>query len=127
MTVRVTEQRSSARTVIAFSLAVIACCTLTFIIMLLAGSSAVRPQQPTPPQRVLDADAVERAVLNKAQSKGEFAKPPTIDDVVCPASITVKVGREFDCYVFGVGDDTNIGQDSVQVKIEDDQGSLSLD
>ncbi|MFJ8750948.1 hypothetical protein ACIREO_16645 [Streptomyces sp. NPDC102441] len=52
-----TDQRSFARTVIALSLAVIACCALTPTIMLLTGSPAVQPQ------RVLDQDALARVVL----------------------------------------------------------------
>ncbi|WP_406259631.1 DUF4333 domain-containing protein [Actinacidiphila glaucinigra] len=114
-----TDQRSFARTVIALSLAVIACCTLTFTIMLLAGSPAVQPQ------RVLDQDALARAVLNHVNS-ADFAKPPTIDDVSCPASIPVEAGREFDCNVDGVGDGHSSGHAWVKVKINDDQGDLSM-
>jgi hypothetical protein len=115
----VTDQRSFARTVIALSLAVIACCALTFTIMLLAGSPAVRSQ------RVLDQDALARAVLNNIKPD-DFAKPPTIDDVVCPASIPVEAGREFECNVDGVGDGNSSGHAWVKVKIKDDQGDLSL-
>ncbi|TXL86630.1 DUF4333 domain-containing protein [Streptomyces sp. IB2014 016-6] len=118
-TVRVTDQRSFARTVIALSLAVIACCALTFTIMLLAGSPAVQPQ------RVLDQDALARAVLNNVNS-ADFAKPPTIDDVSCPASIPVEAGREFKCKVNGVRDGNSSGLAWVKVKIDDDQGDLSL-
>ncbi|MFJ2561212.1 MULTISPECIES: DUF4333 domain-containing protein [unclassified Streptomyces] len=114
-----TDQRSFARTVIALSLAVIACCALTFTIMLLAGSPAVQPQ------RVLDQDALARSVLNNVKS-ADFAKPPTIDDVSCPASIPVEVGREFECNVDGVGDSNTSGHAWVKVKIKDDQGDLSL-
>ncbi|WP_327258432.1 DUF4333 domain-containing protein [Streptomyces sp. NBC_01240] len=116
-----TDQRSFARTVIALSLAVIACCALTFIIMLLAGSPAVQPQ------RVLDQDALARAVLNNVNS-ADFAKPPSIDDVSCPASIPVEAGREFECKVdgVGVGDGSRSGHAWVKVKIKDDQGGLSL-
>ncbi|MCI3220869.1 DUF4333 domain-containing protein [Streptomyces sp. NP-1717] len=114
-----TDQRSFARTVIALSLAVIACCALTFTIMLLAGSPAVQPQ------RVLDQDALARAVLNNVNS-ADFAKPPTIDDVSCPASIPVETGREFECKVIGVGDGHRSGNAWVKVKIKDDQGDLSL-
>ncbi|MEU9064756.1 DUF4333 domain-containing protein [Streptomyces sp. NPDC048430] len=115
-----TDQRSFARTVIALSLAVIACCALTFTIMLLAGSPAVQPQ------RVLDQDALARAVLNNVESDDSFAKPPTIDDVSCPASIPVEAGREFKCNVVGVGDGNSSGLAWVKVKIKDDQGDLSL-
>jgi hypothetical protein len=121
MTVRVTDQRSFARNVIAFSLAVIACCALTVTIMLLAGSPAVQPQ------RVLDQDALARAVLNNVESDDSFAKSPTIDDVACPASIPVEAGREFECNVVGVGDGNSSGRAWVKVKIKDDQGTLSLD
>ncbi|MFI6702976.1 DUF4333 domain-containing protein [Streptomyces sp. NPDC050509] len=114
-----TEQRSFARTVIALSLALIACCALTFTIMLLAGSPAVQPQ------RVLDQDALARAVLNNVNS-ADFAKPPTIDDVSCPASIPVEAGRAFECNVDGVGDGNSSGHAWVKVKIKDDQGDLSL-
>ena len=55
-----------------------------------------------------------------------FAKPPTIDDVSCPASIPVEVGREFECTVVGVGDGNSSGRAWGKVKIEDDQGDLSL-
>ncbi|WP_432182129.1 DUF4333 domain-containing protein [Streptomyces sp. NBC_00063] len=115
-----TDQRSFARTVIALSLAVIACCALTFTIMLLAGSPAVQPQ------RVLDQDALARAVLNNVKSSADFAKPPTIDDVSCPASISVEAGREFECDVVGVGDGHRSGRAWVKVKIKDDQGDLSV-
>jgi hypothetical protein len=115
----VNDQRSFARTVIAFSLAVIACCALTVTIMLLAGSSAVR--QP----RVLDQDALARAVLNHVKP-ADFAKPPTIDDVICPASIPVETGREFDCNVDGIGDGSSSGHAWIKVKITNDQGDLSL-
>ncbi len=115
-----TDQRSSARTVVALSLAVIACCALTFTIMLLAGSPAVQPQ------RVLDQDALARAVLNDVKSSDDFAKPPTIDDVSCPASVPVEAGREFECNVDGVGDGNSSGHAWVKVKIKDDQGDLSL-
>ncbi|MFJ1750128.1 DUF4333 domain-containing protein [Streptomyces sp. NPDC088116] len=115
-----TDQRSFARTVIALSLAVIACCVLTFTIMLLAGSPAVQPQ------RVLDQEALARAVLNHAESDSSFAKPPTIDDVSCPASIPVEAGREFECNV-GVGTGNTGGRAWVKVKIKDDQGDLSMD
>lgn len=54
--------------------------------MLLAGSPAVQPQ------RVLDQDALARAVLNHVESDDAFDKPPTIDDVTCPASIPVEAG-----------------------------------
>lgn len=114
------DQRSFARTVIALSLAVIACCALTFTIMLLAGSPAVQPQ------RVLDQDALARAVLNSVDSDDSFAKPPTIDDVSCPASVPVEVGQEFECTVDGVGDSNSSGHARVKVKIENDQGDLSL-
>ncbi|WP_377273364.1 DUF4333 domain-containing protein [Peterkaempfera sp. SMS 1(5)a] len=114
-----TDQRSFARTVIALSLAVIACCALTFTIMLLAGSPAVQPQ------RVLDQDALARAVLNDVKP-GDFAKPPTIDDVTCPASVPVEAGREFECTVDGVGDGHTSGHAWIKVKIKDDQGGLSL-
>ena len=116
-----TDQRSFARTVIALSLAVIACCVLTFTIMLLAGSPAVQPQ------RVLDQEALARTVLNNVESDDSFAKPPTIDDVNCPASIPVEAGREFECTVAGVGDSNSSGRAWVKVKIKDDQGDLSLD
>ncbi|WP_405475257.1 DUF4333 domain-containing protein [Streptomyces sp. NBC_00009] len=116
-----TDQRSFARNAIAFSLAVIACCALTVTIMLLAGSPAVQPQ------RVLDQDALARAVLNNVESDDSFAKPPTIDDVACPASIPVEAGREFECNVVGVGDGNSSGHAWVKVKIKDDQGTLSLD
>ncbi|WP_392673713.1 DUF4333 domain-containing protein [Streptomyces sp. LN785] len=115
-----TDQRSFARTVITLSLAVIACCALTFTIMLLAGSPAVQPQ------RVLDQDALARAVLNSVESDDSFAKSPTIDDVTCPASIPVEAGREFECNVVGVGDGNSSGHAWVKVKIKDDQGDLSL-
>ncbi|MFH8573241.1 DUF4333 domain-containing protein [Streptomyces sp. NPDC017993] len=115
-----TDQRSFARTVIAFSLAVISCCALTFTIMLLAGSPAVQPQ------RVLDQDALARAVLNDVKTSDDFAKPPTIDDVSCPASVPVEAGREFECNVDGVGDGNSSGHAWVKVKIKDDQGDLSL-
>ncbi|MFD6334396.1 DUF4333 domain-containing protein [Streptomyces niveus] len=115
-----TDQRSFARTVIALSLAVIACCALTFTIMLLAGSPAVQPQ------RVLDQEALARAVLNNVETDAEFVKPPTIDDVSCPASIPVEAGREFECKVVGVGDSNSSGRVWVKVKIEDDQGDVSL-
>jgi hypothetical protein len=115
----VADQRSSARTVIALSLAVIACCALTFTIVLLAGSPAVQPQ------RVLDQDALARAVLNHVNS-ADFAKPPTTDDVSCPASIPVEASREFKCNVDGVGDGNSSGHAWVKVKINDDQGDLSL-
>lgn len=105
-----TDQRSFARTVIALSLAVIACCALTFIIMLLAGSAAVQPQ------RVLDQDALARSVLNNVTST-DFATPPTIDDVSCPASIPVEAGREFECKVDGIGDSSKSGHAWVKVKI----------
>ncbi|MFF4751456.1 DUF4333 domain-containing protein [Streptomyces sp. NPDC002514] len=114
-----TDQRSFARTVIALSLAVIACCALTFTIMLLAGSPAVQPQ------RVLDQDALARAVLNNVNST-DFAKPPTIDDVSCPASVPVEAGQEFECKVDGVGDGHTSGHAWVKVKIQNDQGDLSL-
>ncbi|MFC9590558.1 DUF4333 domain-containing protein [Streptomyces sp. NPDC056944] len=114
-----TDQRSFARTVSAFSLAVIACCALTYTIMLLAGSPAVRPQ------RVLDQDALARAVLNNVSS-ADFAKPPTIDDVSCPASIPAEAGREFECKVEGVSDGSQSGHAWVKVRITDDQGGLSL-
>ncbi|MEV7571213.1 DUF4333 domain-containing protein [Streptomyces tanashiensis] len=114
-----TDQRSFARTVSAFSLAVIASCALTFVVMLLAGSPAVQPQ------RVLDQDALARAVLNHVDS-ADFAKPPTIDDVICPASVPVEAGREFECKVEGVGDGSKSGHAWVKVKVEDDQGGLSL-
>lgn len=114
-----TDQRSFVRTVIALSLAVIACCAFTFTIMLLAGSPAVQPQ------RVLDQDALARAVLNNV-TPADFAKPPTIDDVSCPASIPVEAGREFECNVDGVGDGNSSGHAWVKVKIKDDQGDLSL-
>jgi hypothetical protein len=104
----------------ALSSAVIACCALTFTIMLLAGSPAVQPQ------RVLDQDALARAVLNQVDL-ADFAAPPTIDDVTCPASIPVEAGREFECRVDGVGDGHTSGLAWVKVKIKDDQGSLSLD
>ncbi|MFI6123734.1 DUF4333 domain-containing protein [Streptomyces sp. NPDC051064] len=113
-----TDQRSFARAVIALSLAVIACCALTFTIMLLTGSPAVQPQ------RVLDQDALARAVLNNVESDDSFAKPPTIDDVSCPASIPVEAGREFKCNVVGVGNSSGLAW--VKVKIKDDQGDLSL-
>ncbi|MGV9347973.1 DUF4333 domain-containing protein [Streptomyces spiralis] len=116
-----TDQRSFARGVIAFSLAVIACCVLTVTIMLLAGSPVVQPQ------RVLDQDALARAVLNAVDTDDAFAKTPTIDDVVCPASIPVEAGREFECNVVGVGDGNSSGHAWVKVKIKDDQGKLSLD
>ncbi|MEV8354914.1 DUF4333 domain-containing protein [Streptomyces niveus] len=115
-----TDQRSFARTVIALSLAVIACCALTFTIMLLAGSPAVQPQ------RVLDQEALARAVLNNVETDAEFVKPPTIDDVSCPASIPVEAGREFECKVVGVGDSSSSGRVWVKGKIEDDQGDVSL-
>lgn len=115
-----TDQRSFARTVIALSLAVIACCALTFTIMLLAGSPAVQPQ------RVLDQDALARAVLNNVESDAAFVKPPTIDDVSCPASIPVEAGREFECDVAVVSDSNGKGRAWVKVKIEDDQGDLTL-
>lgn len=118
-TVRVTDQRSFARTVIALSLAVIAYCAATFTIMLLAGSHALQPQ------RVLDQDALARAVLNHVSS-ADFATPPTIDDVSCPTSIPVQTGREFECKVDGVGDGSRSGHAWVKVKIKDGQGSLSL-
>lgn len=114
-----TDQRSFARTVIALSLAVIASCVLTFTIMLLAGSPAVQLQ------RVLDQDAVARAVLNNVNA-ADFAKPPTIDDVTCPASIPVEVGREFECKVDGVGGNGTSGHAWVKVKIDNDQGDLAL-
>ncbi|MCZ4602700.1 DUF4333 domain-containing protein [Streptomyces sp. Lzd4kr] len=114
-----TDQRSFARTVIAFSLAVIACCALTFTIMLLAGSPVVQPQ------RVLDQDALARSVLNDVDST-DFAKPPTIDDVTCPASVPVETGQEFECKVDGLGDGHRSGHAWVKVRIKDDQGDLSL-
>ncbi|MEV7405381.1 DUF4333 domain-containing protein [Streptomyces sp. NPDC091267] len=114
-----TDQRSFARTVIALSLGVIACCALTFTIMLLAGSPAVQAQ------RVLDQDALARAVLNSVKS-ADFAEPPTIDDVSCPASIPVEPGREFECNVDGIGDGNSSGHAWIKVKIKDDQGDLSL-
>ncbi|MFI1223121.1 MULTISPECIES: DUF4333 domain-containing protein [unclassified Streptomyces] len=114
-----TDQRSPARTVVALSLAVIAGCALTYMIMLLAGSPAV--QSP----RVLDQDALARAVLNHV-NPAEFKEPPTIDDVTCPASVPVEAGREFECRVNGVGGDGTSGHAWAKVKIRDDQGTLSL-
>ncbi|MEU9749290.1 DUF4333 domain-containing protein [Streptomyces niveus] len=115
-----TDQRSFARTVIALSLAVIACCALTFTIMLMVGSPAVQPQ------RVLDQEALARGVLNNVESGADFVKPPTIDDVSCPASIPVEAGREFECKVVGVGDGSRSGRAWVKVKIENDLGEVSV-
>ncbi|MET9554644.1 DUF4333 domain-containing protein [Streptomyces sp. NPDC006645] len=116
-----TDQRSFSRTVMTLALAVIACCALTFTIMLLAGSPAVQPQ------RVLDQDALARTVLNGVETDPAFAKPPTLDDVICPASVPVEAGREFECTVAGVGDGNSSGRAWVKVKIKNDQGELSLD
>ncbi|WP_432168095.1 hypothetical protein [Streptomyces sp. bgisy031] len=57
-------------------------------------------------------------MLNNVNS-ADFAEPPTVDDVSCPASIPVEAGPEFECKVDGVGDRSRSGHAWVKVK---DQG-----
>ena len=105
------DQRSPVRTVVAVSLAVIACCALVSTIKVLTGA----------PPRVLDSDAVARSAIHVAAAS--VSNPPKIDDVSCPASIVVEVGREFECEINRRPGQA--GPEKVKLRIDDEQGKLS--
>jgi hypothetical protein len=110
----VTDRSSAAGKVIATSLAVIACCVLAVTVKVFAGSP-VEVDQP----RVLEQRALEQYVVDAVQYGASATV--TKDDVTCPASVTVEVGRTFECDV--QVDDSTTG---VTVKIENELGDLSV-
>lgn len=108
-----TGRRSAASTAIATSLAVIACCVLAVTVKVFVGSP-VEVNQP----RVLEQRALEQHVVDAVQYGA--SKTVTKDDVTCPASVTVEVGRTFECEA-QVDDVLTI----VTVEIESELGDLS--
>ncbi|MFI9488129.1 DUF4333 domain-containing protein [Promicromonospora sp. NPDC052451] len=108
-----TEQRRASDAVTATSLAVLACCVLALTVKVFAGSP-FEIDQP----RVLEQRALEQHVVD-AVSYGART-PVRTQDVICPASVVVEVGRTFECRVDVDGDST-----WVDVEIKDELGSLS--
>jgi len=92
---------------------VIACCALALTVKVFAGSP-VEVDQP----RVLEQRALEQHVVDAVQygAGGTVTK----DDVICPAAVTVEVGRTFECQVHLDGTVT-----TVAVEITSDLGDLS--
>jgi len=107
------DHRSFARSVIALSSAVVAACAVAVAVKVLTlGAVSVEPP------RVLDQTALEKQVAGEV---GGLKNTPGAR-VVCPLSVVVKEGAEFDCRVWG---DTN--PKTVHVKITSDQGALSME
>ncbi|MEV0892009.1 DUF4333 domain-containing protein [Promicromonospora sp. MEB111] len=109
-----TDQRRAASTVTATSLTVIACCALAMTVKVFAGSP-FEIDQP----RVLEQRALEQYVVDAVQ----YGAPRTVtkDDVTCPASVVVEVGRTFECDARVVDDTTST---TVTVEIVDELGNL---
>jgi hypothetical protein len=80
--VRVADQRNVALTVVAVSSAVVACCALAV---------TIKVMNAVPVQRVMDPKTLERLVADEADVETE--------DVACPASVVVEVGKKFECNV----------------------------
>lgn len=112
-TVRVTDQRNFARTVLALSSVVVAGCAVAVTIKVMTTDTV-----PVAPQRVLDQTALERQVA--AQVKGLGEEP--VDRTDCPLSVPVEVGGEFEC-------DVRVGSvpTRVVVKIVSDQGEIVME
>ena len=102
------DQRNFARTVMAFSSAVVAVCAVTLTIKVLTMDAL-----PVEATRVLDQDALERQVAEEVDGE--------VDSVACPVSVVVAVGAEFDCRVWAGSNPT-----TVFVKIISEQGDLSV-
>ena len=109
-----TDRSSAAGKVTATSLAVIACCFVAVTVKVFAGSP-FEIDQP----RVLEQRALEQYVADAVQHIASATV--TKDDVTCPASVLVEVGRTFDC-------DARVDDTStmVTVKIENELGDLSV-
>lgn len=109
-----TDQRRAASAVIATSLAVLACCAVAVTVKVFAGSP-FEVDQP----RVLEQRALEQFVVDAVQ----YGAPRTVtkDDITCPASVIVEVGRTFECDARVVDDVTST---TVTVEIEDELGNL---
>ncbi len=107
------DQRSLARTVVALSSAVVAVCAVAITVKVMT----LGPVSVEPP-RVLDQTALEKQVAGEV---GGLKDTPGAR-VICPLSIVVKEGTEFDCRVWG---DTN--PETVHVTITSDQGALSME
>lgn len=97
----------------ALSSAVVAACALVVTVKVMT----LGPVSVEPP-RVLDQTALEKQVATQA------AQVRSVPDarVVCPLSVVVKVGTEFDCRVYG-----GTNPETVFVKITSDQGALSME
>jgi hypothetical protein len=108
-----TDRHRAAGAVTATSLAVVAGCVLAVTVKVLVGS----PLEISEP-RVLDQRALEQHVVG-AVEYGASSEVRT-EDVTCPTSVTVEVGRTFECDV--QVDDT---QTTVVVEIQDELGDLS--
>jgi hypothetical protein len=108
----VTDKSSAAGNVTATSLAVIACCVLAVTVKVFAGSP-FEIDQP----RVLEQRALEQRVVDAVQHVANT--PVTKEDVTCPVSVVVEVGRTFECTA-DVDDDTVF----VTIEIESELGDL---
>ncbi|MEV0011279.1 DUF4333 domain-containing protein [Streptomyces sp. NPDC051840] len=106
------ENRRFPRSV-AFCSFVVAACAVVVTVKVLTFDT-VRVESPPPP-RVLDQTALEEQVRTYANSM-----EPSDAPVLCPLSVVVTKGAEFECTVH---DD---GVAVIEVEIVDEQGRLSL-
>ncbi|MCX4650022.1 MULTISPECIES: DUF4333 domain-containing protein [unclassified Streptomyces] len=107
------DQRNFARTVLAISSAVIACCAVAVTVKVMA-TDVISVEQT----RVLNQDALERQVAEVVLGP----KQASVQGVTCPVSVEVKVGNKVDCRVW---DGPN--QKDVEVEVISDQGELSVE
>lgn len=107
------DQRNFARTVLAISSAVIACCAVAVTIKVMA-TDVISVEPP----RVLNQDALERQVAEEVLGP----KQASVQGVTCPVSVEVKVGNKVDCRVW---DGSN--PKDVEVEITSDQGELLVE
>ncbi|GAA4984779.1 hypothetical protein GCM10023205_63690 [Yinghuangia aomiensis] len=111
MTVRVADQKNTARFVMATSSLVIAACSVAVAVKV-TGSDFGSP----PPPRLMDPGALQQRVADQVQG---YRDTP-VTRVSCPASIVVKVGTRFTCHFW----DGRMGE--VPVTISSDQGDITL-
>ncbi|MFI9779379.1 DUF4333 domain-containing protein [Streptomyces sp. NPDC051956] len=112
-TVGVADQRNFARTVLAISSAVIACCAVAVTIKVMA-TDVISVEPP----RVLNQEALERQVAEEVLGP----KQASVQGVTCPVSVEVKVGNKVDCRVW---DGSN--PKDVEVEVISDQGELLVE
>ncbi len=102
------DQGKTPRTVLALCSVVVAACALTVTIKVVA----------TDTHPLLDADTVARTASASVRGHDKA----TTDGVTCPAAIRARKGTTFTCLVSTEENPTGL---AVDVKIVDDQGTLS--